>query len=205
MKKSDYIISIIIGVIVSIFLVLILHTLRNELGIEHVQLQYIALLVFALVPAGVVLWVYVSSHIGIRRPMLFQLGKFLPIGASNTAIDFGIMNLLILISGIDSGRWYSVFVGVSFLGAVVNSYVWNKFWTFESKETDGLGRQFIKFVMVASVGLLIKVSVASFVVNIIGPIGDVSTTLWANIGAIVSLIVVMLWNFTGYKFLVFKK
>lgn len=205
MKKSDYMISIIIGVIVSIFLVVILHTLRNELGIEHVQLQYIALLVFALVPAGVVLWVYVSSHIGIRRPMLFQLGKFLPIGASNTAIDFGIMNLLILISGIDSGRWYSVFVGVSFLGAVVNSYVWNKFWTFESRETDGLGRQFIKFVMVASVGLLIKVSVASFVVNVIGPIGDVSTTLWANIGAIVSLIVVMLWNFTGYKFLVFKK
>jgi len=205
MKKSDYMISIIIGVIVSIFLVVILHTLRNELGIEHVQLQYIALLVFALVPAGVALWVYVSSHIGIRRPMLFQLGKFLPIGASNTAIDFGIMNLLILISGIDSGRWYSVFVGVSFLGAVVNSYVWNKFWTFDSRETDGLGRQFIKFVMVASVGLLIKVSVASFVVNIIGPIGDVSTTLWANIGAIVSLIVVMLWNFTGYKFLVFKK
>ena len=117
----------------------------------------------------------------------------------------GILNFLMWTSGIASGVLYSVFKGSSFALATVNSYFWNKFWAFEKKETEKTGKEFLQFFSVAGLGFLIHLSVATLLVNVVGPQFGLSEKIWANLAAIVAIFFGFSWNFFGYKFLVFKK
>ncbi|MGB2691846.1 MAG: GtrA family protein [Thermodesulfobacteriota bacterium] len=205
MKKIDIISPIILGLIIAALIISLLKVLETQLQISGDQAILIWVALIILVPSSFVLWVYITFHLGKRRHVFFQFGKFLPIGVANTAIDFGSLNLLILMSGVDKGLWFSVFKGISFVCAVTNSYLWNRYWTFEGGGTEDVGRQFFKFLIVAVIGFIINVAIASFIVNYVEPFGGVSPILWANIGAFASIVIVILWNFFGYKFLVFKK
>lgn len=205
MKKIDIISPIVLGLIIAALIISLLKVLETQLQISGDKAILIWVALIVLVPSSLVLWVYITFHLGKRRHIFFQFGKFLPIGVANTAIDFGSLNLLILISGVDKGLWFSVFKGISFVCAVANSYLWNRYWTFEGGGAEGLGRQFLKFLIVAGIGFIINVAAASFIVNYVEPFGGVSPILWANIGAFASIVLVIIWNFLGYKFLVFKK
>lgn len=205
MKKIDIISPIVLGLIIAALIISLLKILETQLQISGDKAILIWVALIVLVPSSLVLWVYITFHLGKRRHIFFQFGKFLPIGVANTAIDFGSLNLLILISGVDKGLWFSVFKGISFVCAVANSYLWNRYWTFEGGGAEGIGRQFLKFLIVAGIGFIINVAAASFIVNYVEPFGGVSPILWANIGAFASIVLVIIWNFLGYKFLVFKK
>ncbi len=206
MKKSDLLASIILGLIVGLFLYAVLKTIGPDLPllVEAGRSLWLLFALLIAVPVLILIWVYVASHLGVRYPALFQFGKFIPIGVSNTAIDFGVLNLLILITGATKGYMYSVFIALAFLVAVTNSYLWNKFWTFDSRGRKDIHKEFAKFLMVAGVGLAIKVATATYVVNMIEPMWGLSDIVWANIGSLVSLVVMVVWDFFGYKYLVFN-
>ncbi len=129
-----------------------------------------------------------------------QIIKFVVVGISNTSVDLAVLNIFIFLTGIASGFPFTIFKTISFVVAVSNSYFWNKRWTFHSNK-----KVFIQFFAVSSIGLLLNVGTASLVVNIIGPQFGIAKQLWANIGAGAGTLVVMTWNFAGYKFFVFGK
>ena len=146
---------------------------------------------------------FVASLIGRAIPVAYQFAKFAAVGSLNNAIDFGIVNFLIFISGIASGWTFSVFKTVSFFAGTTNSFFWNKFWTFGAKEKPR-AEEAMKFYAVAIVGGIINVGMASFVVNGIQAPVDISPKVWANVGTLAGVAGSFLWNFLCYKFFVFK-
>lgn len=156
---------------------------------------FVALAPFAL---------FVAHLLGKRVPVIYQFAKFAAVGSLNAAIDFGLLNLMIFSTGIASGAWYSVFKGASFLCATTNSFFWNKHWTFEARQT-AKKKEAALFYAWAAGGWVLNVSVASVVVNGIGIPAGISASVWANVGALVGVGASFLWNFLGYKFVVFKK
>ncbi len=202
MSRSDYPILFVISEINALFILLLFFTLRAEMPDVHSSLVGVQWGIFILSPVATFLFLRFFS----KWSSLVQFAKFCVISFSNLVIDFGILNLLIYYSGVAEGVLYSVFKAASFLLANVNGYAWNKFWTFRSREVEGWLKQFIRFFAVVGVGLVINVTVASYVVAEFGGSGgSISSTLWANIGAAVSLIFTLFWNFFGLKYLVFEK
>ena len=202
MSRSDYPVLFVISEINALFILLLFFTLRAEMPDVHSSLVGVQWGIFILSPVATFLFLRFFS----KWSSLVQFAKFCVISFSNLVIDFGILNLLIYYSGVAEGVLYSVFKAASFLLANVNGYAWNKFWTFRSREVEGWLKQFIRFFAVVGVGLVINVTVASYVVAEFGGSGgSISSTLWANIGAAVSLIFTLFWNFFGLKYLVFEK
>ncbi len=202
MTRSDYPVLFVISEISALFILLLFFTLRAEIPGVHSTLAGVQWGLFILSPAIHFLFLRFFS----QWSSLVQFAKFCMISFSNLVIDFGILNLLIYYSGVAEGVLYSVFKAVSFILANVNGYAWNKFWTFQSNGAEGWMNQLIRFFVVVGVGLVINVTVASYVVAEFGGSGgSISSTVWANIGAAVSLLITLFWNFFGLKYLVFEK
>lgn len=197
MRKSDAIAVLILGEIVAIFLIFVLKNLGYFFN-------FLWLLLIVL-PILVLIALYILYFIGKKIPVAFQFGKFVSVGLANTAVDFGVLNVLIFLTGIMAGVYYAIFKGISFIIASTHSYLWNKFWTFQKKEVGQVRKELLQFFIVSLIGLAINVGVASLIVNLIGPQWGVSLKIWANIGAAAGSIIGLMWNFLGYKFIVFKK
>jgi len=196
LKKSDIIISTIIGFLIGVLFLIIFKNVGAE-----IPYKWLLPIVF---PFLTLLGMFLAAFISRKLLIVWQAAKFLLVGALNTFVDLGILNFLMLISGIASGSLYSGFKGISFMIAMINSYFWNKFWTFRRSETTAPGKEFLRFFIISAIGFGINVSVASLVVNVIGPQFGLIAKVWANIGAIVATFCGMAWNFIGYKFIVFK-
>lgn len=196
MRKSDIYAGIIIGVAIALLLPVIARTIEVSIPFER------ALIV--IFPVLTLIGLYVAQVLSRVVPVLYQVAKFALVGALNTAVDFGVANFLILLSGTAVGLEVSAFKGISFTVAVINSYFWNKFWTFRKKEGGGV-REFSQFLVVSAIGFGINVGAASLVINVFDPVGGLSPERWANIGFLVATFVALTWNFVGYKFIVFKK
>jgi len=202
MTRSDYPVLFLISEINALFILLLFFTLRAEMPDVHSMLVGVQWGILILSPVVTFLFLQFFS----RWSSLVQFAKFCIISFSNLVIDFGMLNLLIYYSGVAEGILYSGFKAVSFILANVNGYAWNKFWTFRSGKAKGWMKQLIRFFAVVGVGLVINVTVASYVVSEFGGSGgSISSTVWANIGAAVSLIFTLFWNFFGLKYLVFEK
>jgi putative flippase GtrA len=198
MKKIDVILALACGEVIAWFF----YSILENLGVKINFLNWI-LAVFTPFLALFCLWL--SWLLGKRFLWIFQAAKYLLIGVLATMVDLGILNLLMLVSGIASGIFYSVFKGISFIVATCSKYFGDKFWAFEKMEKTGMGKEFSQFFLVTLIGFGINVGFASLIVNLIGPQFGITPKLWANVGGIVAAIGAAAWNFIGYKFIVFKR
>jgi len=194
MKKLDVIIALVIGELAALYFAFLF---------KDIYCGVWFLIVIFPILSIVCLWI--AYLIGKKYFFILQAAKFLLIGTFGALIDLGVLNILIWISGISSGLLFPVFKTISFVIANSSKYFGHKFWVFEKKGMIGAKKEFGRFFLVSLVGLIINVVAASLIVNLIQPQFGLSETVWANVGGIVAALMTVVWNFLGYKFLVFKK
>ena len=146
------------------------------------------------------------------KKLIAQFGKFILVGIMNTLVDLIILNTETIISGVKQGPGYAVQKGVSFLAAVIMSYFLNKKWTFRDTSREEGGKKFSQFLIISIIGMIINVTVATLAVTYLKPVINstlrlafLTDQLWVSIGALFGTAIGLIWNFIGYKFIVFKK
>jgi len=212
MPKKDFWLGLLSGFLIGLMFMPVLAVAKPDL---YIKLKVAIVPFFVL---GTPLGLAITHLIGKKFPVFWQFGKFFVTGIINVLVDFGVLTLLIIFVkkyfGIESTHIllalgvlvvtiYSLYKAISFTIANINSYFWNKYWTFE-KGGDKKS-EFVQFFIVSIVGFIINVAVASFVFKYIHPFSGMNYDQWALIGAAAGSIVGLAWNFSGYKFMVFKK
>jgi putative flippase GtrA len=204
--KRDIILAAVAGFFVAALLVVIDQT-GNIQRLNMIPYLELTLVAFPILAAS---GIYTASLLVRKIRVAYQGVKFLLVGATNTLLDLTVLNILIATTGITAGIWFSVFKAVSFLAALLNSYTWNKNWTFtlQQKNRQTIGEQakeFTQFLGVSGTGFVLNVVSASIVANFVPPQFGIAETSWPTAAALVGTFFVLSWNFFGYKFIVFKK
>lgn len=201
LTQKDYFLVTFIGISFALFSIPILENI--DLSFVDLNIGFVVILIiFFAIFSNLALWI--SSLIGRKIPVVFQFAKFGASGAFNTFLDWGVLNILIAASGITGGIGFAAFKAISFSFATISSYFWNKYWTFESKESTS-AKEVTQFIIISTIGVLINVGLAYMIVTIFRPEDILAQKRLANIAAATATIISLIWNFIGYKIWVFKK
>lgn len=202
-NSKDLKFSFFCGFLVSLcFLLIIFNPKIKELSFLWPFKKYIIFLSF-LFPFMFVLAIKIASLFKKQFPILFQFAKFVEVGVLNTFVDFGVLNVLLFFSEEVLGFKLIIFNSISFLAAVTNSYWWNKIWTFK-KAGKFQQKEFSIFLMVSIIGLTLNSLIVYFGSLFLSFI-QISTAALINLVKVCATLIVMFWNFFGYKLFVFER
>lgn len=207
--KKDFWLTILAGEIV---VWLSLPTLKNLKILDLLAAQGIGLTGFVIfwaifIPLGATFGLGAFYFLAKykNRVGFFQLGKYGVIGVLNTFLNAGIYNFLIFITDISSGIKVDLFFIATFIVTVINSFFWNKYWSFEERETETIKSEAIKFFSVSAAVAIVNIGIIHLIVNTIGAPAGMDPKIWANIALAFTIVTAFFGNFFGYKFIVFKK
>ena len=158
----------------------------------------------------------------LKKPVVRQFIKFCIVGGSSTVIDVGLHGLLLFTPnfGDSLGRWLIETFPFAFGGAkqaidaavpvlkvfsasiaILNSFYWNRRWTFNIRGKEERLAQLHRFVTVAVIGLILNTIIVTALYNIVP--GHPKRS-WA-IASAIATVVVAFWNFSGQKLWTFRK
>jgi putative flippase GtrA len=126
--------------------------------------------------------------------------RFAFVGVTGAVVDFGVMNLLARVFGF---RLLAAGI-ISFICAIINNFLWNRFWTYPDSRTKPVVRQLAEFSVVSVMGLLIRVPVLALLEPLmfrlvtempvhLPPLDP--RAISDNLTLAVAVVIVMFWNF----------
>lgn len=158
----------------------------------------------------------------LKKPVVRQFIKFCIVGGSSTVIDLGLHYVLLFVLdfGTSFGQWLIATFPWAFGGAskpidaavpvlkvvsasvaILNSFYWNRRWTFNIRGKEERMAQLHKFVTVALIGMVLNTIITTGLYNIVP--GHPKRS-WA-IASAIATVVVAFWNFSGQKLWTFRK
>jgi putative flippase GtrA len=133
-------------------------------------------------------WSRVLSLLTANRMEMGRFLRFSVVGTIGAVVDFGILNLLVLLFGL-AKVWANAW---SFSVAVCSNFLWNRFWTYPETRGDPVLPQITQFVLVNVIGLGINqaifLSLDRWAFPNWGPLGY-------NLAKVIATGVVLFWNF----------
>ena len=127
--------------------------------------------------------------------------KFLFVGGLNTVLGLGVYYIVLLSLGVNLSEKDANILEITFatilstIIGVVNSYFWNKNFTFESREKNFWEK--VRFVIVYAVATLLDVGIKALL--------RYYTDLNEYIIPLITVVVVMITTYLGQRFFVFRK
>lgn len=128
------------------------------------------------------------------RPVIVQLLRFAAIGSLNTALDFVILNFVTKSFDVTSGVTLGMLNVISFSAAIIQSYIWNRAWTFAESSGASVFQNAVRLIMVGGLGFLAFASV------VIGAAYDASSLYFLMVLGAFVIVEVILWYAFGLKF-----
>jgi putative flippase GtrA len=149
---------------------------------------------------------FTAAHRGplAGYPGVLQFLRFGCTGFLNAALDFGTLNLLVLLSGIYSGIGLVPLNVAAFTAASLNSFTWNRLWTFGRRGRAHLAREFGAFYAVALSGVAINSGILWAVTTLVPRPGGLPPIAWVNCAKVAGAATATLWNFLWYRGWVFR-
>jgi putative flippase GtrA len=195
MKSIDIIFAVVCGLLVSWLVV------DFAPSFDGAPYRTIGRVSFIILPVLSVFGLWLTDSIGKKILLAKQTGRFFLVGVFADVIDIKIFQLLFFLI-----PFYSLILkAISFLVATFVKYWWNKYWAFEKHEKDGIKKEAAQFFAVTLVGLALNVGSFYYFTKIMGPQFSMQVRLWTEFSIILAALVAAVWNFLGYKFIVFKK
>lgn len=152
---------------------------------------------FIVLPILSIIGLWLTDLIGKKMFIVRQIGRFVLVGAFADVVDIKVFQFLFWLA-----PFSLFFKGISFLAAMAIKYWINKHWAFEKPEKDGIKKEMVYFFVVTLAGLTLNI-VSFYYFSKIKT--GIPTHLWTELCIIFAALVAAVWNFVGYKFLVFKK
>jgi len=128
-----------------------------------------------------------------------RFAKFAIVGAIGTVVDYSVFNLFAYLLGLEE----VIAQGISFTAAVTSNFILNRAWTFRDSRSKRLRVQLAQYVLVNTVGLLIRTPIFAFLGAVFHgyldlldlPLNVDSTWLAHNLALAGAIGVVLLWNY----------
>jgi len=153
-----------------------------------------------------------------------QAGKFVIVGGLNTFIDYLILNFLVFFGFTTAilifGQKFLIANIISVFVAMINSFILNKQWTFQSKGGN-IYIEILKFALITIIGMFVVhqiifnlfyynlPSISSLVISVVYflKLNNIFSDefVMLNFAKSIAIVISLIWNFVGYKFFVFKK
>jgi len=117
--------------------------------------------------------------------------RFCFVGLASTLIDIALLTLFVEIF-----KWPVILSNtLSFSCGAINSFICNKYWTFENKEKKIMG-QVSKFLLITLIGLALN----DLIIYILIRFGA-----WYLLAKIIATVIVIFWNFHGHRRVTFRR
>lgn len=145
----------------------------------------------------------VASPARRHPPFFVQFWRYAAVGVLNAALYFIFINALSVLFGIYSGvRLAAVNIPAAVI-VIIHSYFLNKFWAFKSF-APLLSSEFLKFLAVNAGAVAINFGVVYAMTTHLRPAFGLSPLFWENVSNLVALAGIVVWNFLGFRFFVFR-
>jgi len=135
--------------------------------------------------------------------IVLQILRFCVVGGLNTFVDVLAFNLLIWMFPIQDSGLLVIFNSLAYLIGAVNSFCWNKLWTFRQR-SEATNNQIARFALVTSLGIICNDAFLWLATTIFTPL-SLTSILWVNVAKVCAIAGSVTVSYVGMRFGVFTK